>query len=430
MCSSVTRFGLRHIAVLGAPMVPALAGTAIIETKLTADDAAEGDYFGFSVSVSGDHALVGAWGDDDAGPLSGSAYVFERDAGGSWSQVAKLTASDAAESDFFGRSVSVSGDRTLVGAYFRDDDAGLESGSAYVFERDVGGSWSQVAKLTADDAAADDRFGYSVSVSGDRALVGAGWDDDGGLDSGSAYVFERDAGGSWSQVAKLTADDAAADDRFGYSVSVSGDRALVGAGWDDDGGLDSGSAYVFERDGGGTWSQVAKLTADDAAASRFGVSVSVDGDDALVGATGSAYVFERDAGGSWSQIAKLTADDAAAGDYFGRSVSVSRDRALVGADWDGDAGDRSGSAYVFELEDSGLSGACCIGVSCSDETTAACDTLDGLFAGAGTTCTDVPDPCSGPTVYESKNPARIVRPRKAVGIASTSPFDHEPALEA
>jgi hypothetical protein len=137
----------------------------------------------------------------------------------------------------------LSGDRALVGAIF-DDDSGDDSGSAYVFDFD-GTTWSQAAKLTPDDGAASDIFGRSVSLSGDRALVGAFWDDDNGGNSGSAYVFDFD-GTTWSQSAKLTPDDGAASDQFGYSVSLSGHRALVGAFLDDDNGDNSGSAYVFE----------------------------------------------------------------------------------------------------------------------------------------------------------------------------------------
>ncbi len=324
------------------------------QAKLTASDPAGSDFFGISVAVSGDTAVVGALYDDDGGFNSGSAYVFVR-SGVIWNQQAKLTASsDAAIADEFGASVAVSGDTAIVGAH-RNDDAGSASGSAYVFVRS-GGIWNQQAKLTAIDAAAGDQFGYSVAVSGDTAVVGAYLDDHvGGIDSGSAYVFVR-SGGIWSQQAKLTASDAAAGDLFGISVAVSGDTAVVGASWDDDGFTDNGSAYVFVRSGV-SWSQQAKLTASDAAAEDyFGGSVAVSGDTAVVGAwlddsvainNGSAYVFVR-SGVSWSEQAKLTASDAAASDYFGYSVAVSGDTAVVGAYFDDDGGLDSGSAYVFK----------------------------------------------------------------------------------
>ena len=197
------------------------------ETKLTASDGAAADIFGFSVAISGDTAVVGAALDDVPGAAnddtaSGSAYVFVRSAG-AWSEQQKLTASDAAAGDLFGRSVAISGESVVVGA-FNDDDTASDSGSAYVFQRS-GTTWSQEAKLTASDAALSDFFGFSVAISGDTAVVGAHLDDDAGGDSGSAYVFQRSAG-VWSEQQKLTASDAALADEFGFSVAISG-----GAPW-------------------------------------------------------------------------------------------------------------------------------------------------------------------------------------------------------
>ncbi len=334
-----------------------VAGTWTQVAKLLASDGHMEDQFGRSVSISGDRALVGSWKDDDLGDVSGSAYVFERNVGGAWTQAAKLLASDGAVGDWFGYTVSISGDRALVGA-IGDDDLGSQSGSAYVFERNAGGAWTQVAKLTANDGAANDVFGQEVSISGDRALAGSYWDDDQGSQSGSAYVFERNAAGTWTQVAKLLASDGTAGDWFGNSVSISGDQALVGAVADDDWGPSSGSAYVFKRKPGGTWTQAAKLLASDGAAGdSFSVSVSISGDRALVGAlddddlgeyAGSAYVFEWNAGGSWAQVAKLLASDGSEGSFFGVSVSISGDRALVGAYKESRVGPSAGAGYVFE----------------------------------------------------------------------------------
>ena len=208
-------------------------------TKLLADDGAEGDWFGFSVSVSGTTGFVGAAFDDDCGDAAGAAYVFE-DNGTDWVQLTKLLASDAGAVNGFGGSVSVNGATAAVGAYL--DDCG--TGSAYVFEKGVSG-WTEAAKLTASDGVAGDEFGRSVFTDGTRAVVGAWADDDGGSDSGSAYVFE-DNGTDWVQIAKLTASDGDNMDAFGFSVSVSGTTALVGAYDNDDFGDSSGSAYIFE----------------------------------------------------------------------------------------------------------------------------------------------------------------------------------------
>ncbi|MEZ6241648.1 MAG: FG-GAP repeat protein [Phycisphaerales bacterium] len=318
--------------------------------KLTADDSAGIDWFGSSVSLSGDTAVVGAYQDDDAGAYSGSAYVF-REVAGVWQQIAKLTANDTAAGDHFGWSVSIDGDTAVVGARW-DDEAGSNSGSAYVF-REIDGVWRQIAKLTADDAEDDDEFGYCVSIDADTAVVGADRNDDTGSDSGSAYVF-REVAGVWLQIAKLTADDAHPGDLFGYSVSLDGDTTLVGAyGYGD---KNTGAAYVI-REVAGVWQQIDKLTADHPAYfANFGRSVSLSGGTAVVGANedndagtngGAAYIFHEVAG-LWQQIAQLIADDAAEDNGFGRSVSISGGTAVVGAWLDGDASSpRSGSAYVF-----------------------------------------------------------------------------------
>ena len=319
-------------------------------SKLLPFDGTAGDTFG-SVSISGDYAIVGAYGDDDSGLESGSAYIFKR-SGSNWNQVVKITASDGAAGDTFGSSVSISGDYAIVGAY-GDDDNGLESGSAYIFERS-GNSWTEVTKLTASDGAYWDHFGSSVSISGDYAIVGAYYHDDNLTNSGSAYIFER-SGSSWNQVAKLTASDGAVADYFG-SVSISGDYAIVGAWGDDDNGLDSGSAYIFKRSGS-NWNQVAKITASDGAAGDTFGSVSISGDYAIIGAygdddngldSGSAYIFKR-SGSSWNQVTKITASDGAPNDMFGSSVSISGDYAIVGAFGNDDNGTESGSAYIFDL---------------------------------------------------------------------------------
>ncbi|KAH8068715.1 hypothetical protein JL721_6578 [Aureococcus anophagefferens] len=332
--------------------------------KLLASDAAAGDWFGYSVAVSGDLVVVGAYGNADAGRDSGSAYVFRTTNGGaSWTQVAKLVASDAAADDWFGYSVAVSGDLVVVGALW-NDDAGSGSGSAYVFRTtNDGASWTQVAKLVASDAAAGDSFGSSVAVSGDLVVV-----EDAGSDSGSAYVFRTtNDGASWTQVAKLVASDAAAGDYFGDSVAISGDLVVVGADNNYFDGEQSGSVYVFRTtNDGASWTQSAKLVASDAAAGdSFGSSVAVSGDLVVVGAkyndaagswSGSAYVFRTtNDGASWTETAKLVASDAAAVDSFGSSVAVSGDLVVVGAKYNDAAGSWSGSAYVFRTTNDGAS---------------------------------------------------------------------------
>jgi len=335
------------IALCGATLAAVVAaanGQLNEDAKLLASDGAVNDFFGTSVSISGDTAVIGASGDDDNGNSSGSAYIYRFD-GASWVHEAKLLAADAAADDRFGASVSISGDTAVVGAF-----GNASFGSAYIFEK-VGGVWTQQAKLLASDGAADDWFGWSVSISGETAVIGALLDDDNANSSGSVYVFER-VGGVWAEQAKLLAADGAGGDWFGHSVSISGEMAVIGAALDDDNGNSSGSAFIFEKVGG-VWTQQTKLLASDGAANdRFGDCVSISGETAVVGAfgnasSGSAFVFEK-VGGVWAEQAKLLADDGAADDRFGDCVSISGDTAVIGAWRDDDNGTDSGSAFIFE----------------------------------------------------------------------------------
>jgi hypothetical protein len=316
------------------------AGTWQQGQKLLASDGAANDWFGITISMSGDYAIVGAYYDDDKGIESGSAYIFKWNGTG-WSQQQKLLASDGAAGDNFGMSVSISGDYAIIGASVDDN----YKGAAYIFRWD-GASWSEQQKLLASDGAADDGFGWSVSIDGDRAVVGAYGDD---LYKGSSYIFKRD-GTSWVQQQKLVASDGAAFDEFGTNVSVSGDYAIVGAYGNNN---YKGSAYVFKWDGV-SWAEQQKLVASDGAmGDYFGKSVSISGDYAILGAhyddsaKGSAYVFKRD-GTSWSEQQKLIALDGAGGDAFGMSVCINGDHAIVGACYDDDMGTSSGSTYVFK----------------------------------------------------------------------------------
>jgi esterase/lipase superfamily enzyme len=289
---------------------PPSAGQTLDTTeslKLTASDVVEAQQFGWSVAISDTTAIIGATGDNDNGSGSGSVYLFDTTTG---LQIAKLTASDAAAGDNFGRSVAISGNTAIIGAPF-DDDAGVSSGSAYLFDTTTG---VEIAKLTASDAAAGDLFGFSVAISGTTAIVGAWGDGDAGFNTGSAYLFDTTTG---VQIAKLTASDFAGFDSFGYSVAISGTTAVVGAFGNDDAGSNSGSAYLFDTT---TGVQVAKLTASDAASGdNFGRSVAISGNTAIVGApfdddagfsSGSAYLFDTTTG---VEVAKLTASDATGG---------------------------------------------------------------------------------------------------------------------
>jgi hypothetical protein len=328
------------------------AGVWTEQQKLTASDGAASDQFGLAVAVDGDTVVIGAEADDDDGSSSGSAYVFTRSAG-VWTEQQKLTASDAATGDWFGSSVAVAGDTAIIGAE-REDENGSNSGSAYVFTRSAG-VWTEQQKLTASDGFDFDDFGDSMAIDGDTAVIGARFGDLSNLfaesDFGAAYVFTSSFG-VWTEQQKLIASDGAKEDQFGFSVSVDGDTAVIGARLDEG---DTGAAYVFTRSAG-VWTEQQKLTASDGAAGHeFGYSVAVGGDTAVIGAwmdndngdeSGSAYRFTRSAG-VWSEQAKLIASDIAAFDHFGQAVAMSGGTTVVGATRDDDKGSASGSAYVF-----------------------------------------------------------------------------------
>lgn len=356
-------------ALIGAPGGVFLMGAAYVFTrtsggtwteqaKLTPSDAGPYQSFGWSVALMGDTALVGAPGAAAGGvPHAGALYVFTRDGSGDWTERTKLTAADAAPSRLFGWSVALAGDTAVVGSPSHSFSTSYP-GAAYIFARDGSGNWSEQAKLTASDAMAADDFGVSVTVAGDSAVVGAAGADVGGTNTGAAYVFARDSSGIWNQRAKLTAADAAAGDLLGSSVALAGSTALLGAvGKRTDNVFGAGAAYVFVRTSGGRWKEQTKLTITDTAINdELGASVALAGSTALVGApgkykgTGGAYVFTR-GGGNWTEQAKLTANVPVAITFFGNSVALADDTALVGAPADSEAGAGAprGTAYVFSL---------------------------------------------------------------------------------
>jgi FG-GAP repeat/Secretion system C-terminal sorting domain len=342
--------------------------------KIVSSDRTAGDKFGFSVSISGNYALVGASGEDhdvDGGGQAfdaGSAYIFERDNDGKWTEVQKIVASDRAAQDLFSYSLSISGDYAVVGAYSEDEDADggdrkSLAGSAYIFKRDGNGKWDEVQKIVASDRDPGDRFGFSVSIDKDRIISGAYFEDhdvDGNNpvdEAGSAYIFEKDGSNSWNEVQKIAAPERFEDDNFGRTVSINGDYAISGAHMEDqdasEGGnlVDAGAAYIYERDGGGTWNLVQKIVASDRAADdRFGVAVAISDKVAVVGAwladneAGATYIFERDGGGNWNEEQILSASDKVNGDRFGVAVSISNAYVIVGAHFKANGG----AAYIFK----------------------------------------------------------------------------------
>jgi len=251
--------------------------------ELIGSGAAAGEEGGYSVAVSGPVAVVGARFDDELGAQAGAAYVFYR-SGSVWSQARKLVASDGAAGDEFGYSVSVDGDVIAVGAV-RSDHGGADSGAAYLFERDLGGPDAWGERLVLPGEGPGDAMGWTVYVKDDTAVLGAIYEDGGGV----AHLLERDLGGAgnWGLVKELTASDAELDDRFMRSVAMDGDTLLVAADGNDDAGSSSGAAYLFERDLGGpnNWGERKKLVASDPSpVAHFGIALGLVGDVAVIAA--------------------------------------------------------------------------------------------------------------------------------------------------
>ena len=349
-------------------------------------------------------------------PMSGAVYVFTRN-GTSWQQQAYIKASNAQGEDYFGFSVALSGDTLVVGAFQEDSDAAeidgdqtdnssVDAGAAYVFSR-TGTTWTQQAYLKAHNSDAGDRFGISVAVDGDTVAVGAhtessdfvgiGGTADGfnnnTASSGAVYVFKR-TGETWDQEAYIKASNTGTKDRFGVSVGLSGETLVVGAHAEDSEAVGingdetgrlasrSGAAYVFTRNGA-AWSQQAYIKASNTGSEdEFGGAVAISGDTIAVGSSeeasngvgvggtqsndnasdsGAVYVFTR-VDGAWDQQAYIKASNAGLGDEFGSTVALAGDLLVVGAPFedglsvdvngaDDDSGDDTGAAYVYERKD-------------------------------------------------------------------------------
>jgi len=311
------------------------------------------DIFGASVSMSGNLVIVGAPFDDDS---AGKAYIYRRAGLAIVEEEAILTADPRHPLEAFGGSVSISGNTAVVGARF-DDDRARDAGAAYVFEK-IDGTWRRTAKLTAPDAAIEDHFGAAVSISGNTIAIGAPDDDDNGRNSGSVYIFVR-AGDRWSLLTKLAPRSTREGDFFGLSLHLKQNRLIIGAPFANAGvpGDDVGETYIYERIGN-AWRLGAHLENPDLEQNgHFGLSVSIDGNRAIIGAPGNregrgrAYIVRRSTVFDitlWLPEDTLMASDGERDDNFGSSVSIDGDLVVVGAPdarIPGHIG--AGVAYVF-----------------------------------------------------------------------------------
>lgn len=313
------------------------------------------DGFGGKLAIRDNVVAVGAIGDDDVTEDGGIVYLYQY-LDGKWQESLRIYAPDSQPGDAFGQSIGMSANTLVIGAP-KSDDKGKDSGSAYVFAK-TENNWIFSQKLTAPDGAAGDVFGISSAISGDTILIGADLNDEKANNAGAAYVYVK-RGKQWELQSKLMASDAGDTDIFGVRVALDGNTALISARRDDDEivGKDSGSAYLFRRKGH-DWYQEAKLTgptqqADD----RFGRSVALSGDTALIGAmhkdytgqnAGAAYLYKRN-DGNWNLVKTLTASDSNDGDQLGWSVALSQNHAIVSAAKHAVKDNDAGAVYVFNL---------------------------------------------------------------------------------
>ncbi len=334
----------------GTPTVP--------EVTLNIPFPVAGDYFGYSVAISGTLVVVGAPYDNYFVSDEGSAYVYDLSSGTPTVPVATLNNPTPAGGDRFGYSVAISGTRVVVGA-FGNDTAGSDEGIAYVYDMSSGTPTVPVTTLNNPTPAGGDQFGYSVAISGTRVVVGTYKDDTGGTDAGSVYVYDLSSGTPTVPLATLNNPSPAAIDYFGYSVAISGTQVAVGAYQDDTGATDAGSAYVYDLSSGTpTVPTVTLNNPGPAADDQFGWSVAISGTRVVVGANqddtgatdaGSAYVYDLTSGTPTVPVVTLNNPGPVAGDFFGYSVAISGTLVVMGAYGDDTGASDAGSAYVYDL---------------------------------------------------------------------------------
>ena len=338
------------LLALLVPASPAVtqSSLAFAQTKLIASDAAPYDYFGLSVALTGDTAVVGAYGKSDRASAAGTAYIFMR-TGTDWSQRARLGTPSAMAGAYFGASVALNESLVVVGAPYASV-AARDAGAVYIFAN-AAPSWPLQAEILPRDPESLAQFGNALAIDQNTVVVGSPTNDGYGVDAGAVYIFSFD-GTTWVQQQKLVATDTAPGDRFGSALALDDGRLAVGAPLHNA----SGAVYIFSFDGT-TWVQQQKLVAADTApGDRFGSALALDDGRVAVGAplhnaSGAVYIFSFD-GTTWVQQQKLVAADTAPGDRFGSALSLDDGRVAIGAPLHNATGDASGAVSIFDLRDS------------------------------------------------------------------------------
>ena len=348
-------------AAAGPVFSPALAFTL---DNPNAYGTSASDEFGYSVAISGNYAIVAARNEGDAaGTFSGKAYIYNATTGALLHTLDNPNAYGTSQTDFFGISVAISDNYAIVGAYAEDDAGGTESGKAYIFNVTTDALLHTLDNPNPYSTSGGDTFGYSVSISDNYAIVGAYREDDAsGLDSGKAYIFDVTTGALVHTLNNPNPYSTSASDWFGESVAISGNYAIVGAYKEDDaGGTQSGKAYIYNVTTGALLHTIDNPNPYSTSANdNFGISVAISDNYAIVGAyaeddaggtnSGKAYIYNVTTGALLHTLDNPNAYSTSLNDLFGQSVAISDNYAIVGAYAEDDAGGAfSGKAYIFDV---------------------------------------------------------------------------------
>ncbi|MBN2535059.1 MAG: FG-GAP repeat protein, partial [Spirochaetales bacterium] len=347
---------------------------------LQASDEQTGDYYGRSLSIDQDIIAAGAFSEDggDGDPLidCGAVYIYERQENGNWIDKQILHASDAEKYDRFGSAIAVDNIYLAVGAIQEDggpDAPAANCGAVYIYKRDLAGKWNESTVLYGSDKSKSDFFGCAVDIRENYLIVGAkGRDEAGGINNGVAYIFKRNPDDTWEEQTILRAPDSQYGDYFGSSVAISTSYAVVGAEKEDGGtgdpAKDCGAVYLFRlNEETGVWALASILHAPDKQEDdAYGCAVSLYNDLVIIGAlgnnageqnditdSGAVYIYRILSNEACSLLKKYYAPDAGVGDYFGNSVSVYGNLAVVGARGE-DGGeensfDNAGALYIIRF---------------------------------------------------------------------------------
>ena len=343
--SRVALLPLTAIVLFAFGFLPAAGQPVTEDLKLLAFDGTAGTAFGSSIAIADGIVAVGARHDDEHGVRSGAAYLFDASTG---AFLLKLVPDDAGPESWFGHSIAIADGRVAVGAIGTNDN-GAFSGSAYLFDASTG---EQLFKLLPNDGAANDTFGASIAIADGIVAVGSVRDTINDVASGSAYIFDATTG---QQSVKIVPADGKNDDFFGTSIAISNGIVAVGAHLtesNDPFSTQSGSAYLFNAS---TGAQIAKLSPTDLESfDVFGFSIAIADGIVAVGSpnnddngsnSGSAYLFDASTG---AQFTKLLPNDGAEGHAFGNSIALANGIVAVGANFGSGSVNAAGVAYLFD----------------------------------------------------------------------------------